>query len=101
MPYFAQIDENNIVVNVISAGEEYRDNGEELFSQILGGVWKRTSYNTHGGVNTDGNPPYRKNFAGTGYVYDEIRDAFYCQQPYPDWTLNEETCLWQPPPQSE
>jgi len=48
---------------------------------------KRTSYN--------GN--IRKNFAGKGMIYDPERDAFYAEQPYPSWTLDEETCTWQPP----
>ena len=61
------------------------------------GGCKRTSYNTQGGVHTLGGTPFRKNYAGVGYIYDPVRDAFYSQQPYASWTLDESTCYWQPP----
>ena len=61
------------------------------------GGCKRTSYNTHGGVHRLGGTPFRKNYAAVGYVYDPVRDAFYTEQPYASWTLDESTCYWQPP----
>tara|TARA_R110000772_G_scaffold178424_1_gene289844 strand:+ start:182 stop:1207 length:1026 start_codon:yes stop_codon:yes gene_type:complete len=61
------------------------------------GGCKRTSYNTQGGVHKLGGTPFRKNYAGVGYIYDPVRDAFYSQQPYASWTLDESTCYWQPP----
>ena len=61
------------------------------------GGCKRTSYNTKGGEHRLGGTPFRKNYAGVGYVYDPVRDAFYTEQPYPSWTLDESTCYWQPP----
>ena len=61
------------------------------------GGCKRTSYNTHGGVHTLGGTPFRKNYAGVGYIYDPVRDAFYVEQFYASWTLDESTCYWQPP----
>jgi hypothetical protein len=69
-------------------------------------VWKKTSYNTRGGIHyqADNNTPsidqskaFRKNYAGIGYYYDSIRDAFIPPKPFPSWTLNEDTCLWQSP----
>ena len=39
----------------------------------------------------------RKNYAGIGYTYDSVRDAFYAPQPYPSWLLDEETCIWAAP----
>ena len=62
-----------------------------------GGLCKRTSYNTLGGVHLLGGTPFRKNYAGVGYTYDPVRDAFYAPQPYESWTLNEDTCLWECP----
>tara|TARA_R110002051_G_scaffold97897_1_gene168017 strand:+ start:1510 stop:1830 length:321 start_codon:yes stop_codon:yes gene_type:complete len=66
--------------------------------------WIQTSYNTRGGVhyapdsNTpDGGVALRKNYAGVGYTYDATRDAFYAPQPYPSWTLDNDTCLWNAP----
>ena len=58
---------------------------------------RRMSYNTQGGVHRLGGTPFRKNYAGVGYMYDPVRDAFYAPQPYPSWTLNEDTCYWEPP----
>ncbi len=62
-----------------------------------GGLCKRTSYNTHGGVHQNGGTPFRKNYAGVGMTYDPVRDAFYSPQPFESWTLNEESCLWECP----
>lgn len=59
--------------------------------------WIQTSYNTHAGVHLLGGTPLRKNFAGIGNVYDPVRDAFYTPQPYPSWTLDEDTCQWHSP----
>ena len=58
---------------------------------------KRTSYNTQGGVHQNGETPFRKNYAGVGYTYDPVRDAFYAPQPFESWTLNEESCIWECP----
>ena len=58
---------------------------------------RRMSYNTQGGVHKLGGTPFRKNYAGKGYMYDPVRDAFYAAQPYPSWTLNEDTCYWEAP----
>jgi hypothetical protein len=92
MAHYAKI-ENGIVVQVNVVDEEFFNNNPERYT----GTWKQTSYNTHGGVHTLGGTPLRKNYAGIGYVYDEVRDAFYAPQPYPSWTLNETTCLWESP----
>jgi len=94
MAHFAQI-ENGIVTQVISvANAELLDNGVESEAKgiafcvsLFGGDWKQTSYNNR----------IRKNYAGIGYTYDEIRDAFIAPQPYPSWILSEETCQWEPP----
>jgi hypothetical protein len=58
---------------------------------------RRMSYNTQGGVHKLGGTPFRKNYAGKGYMYDPVRDAFYTAQPYASWTLNEDTCYWEAP----
>jgi hypothetical protein len=61
------------------------------------GTWIQTSYNTYGGQHRLGETPLRKNYAGIGYTYDRIKDAFIPPKPYPSWTLNDETCLWDAP----
>jgi hypothetical protein len=90
MSHFAKV-ENGIVTQVIVAEQEVID------SAIFGHGWVQTSYNTHGGVHANGNTPLRKNYAGAGYTYDEQRDAFIPPSPYPSWTLNDDTCLWDCP----
>ena len=90
MAHFAKINLNTkLVEQVIVAEQEFVD--------TLLGTWIQTSYNTHGGVHTLGGTPFRKNYAGIGHTYDFARDAFYAPQPYPSWTLNEDTCLWEAP----
>ena len=99
MAHYAFLDNGNIVVEVIVGKEENEDgiNWEQRYSEIRGLICKRTSYNTKGGVHLLGGTPFRKNYAAVGYSYNKIRDAFIPPQPYASWTLNEETCLWQPP----
>ena len=105
MAHFAQLDENNVVIDVVVVGNEelLDEHGVEqeslgvAFCQNLFGDdtnWKQTSYNKN----------FRKNYAGIGFTYDANRDAFIPEQPYPSWTLDEETCGWFPPiqrPQAE
>ncbi len=90
MAHFAKV-ENNIVTRVIVAEAEFFDN----FVDDSAGEWIQTSYNTKAGVHLNDGTPLRKNYAGIGYTYDKTRDAFIPPQPYPSWTLNEETCLWE------
>lgn len=99
MASFAEIDNNNIVVRVLAVADRDEHRGQDFLANDLGlgGRWIQTSYNTVAGKHLLGGTPFRKNYAGVGYVYDEERDAFYEQQPYPSWTLNEETCQWEPP----
>lgn len=91
MSYFAKIDENNIVEQVISAPSA------EWCSENIGGTWLETSYNTSGGVHNAGGTPFRKNYAGIGYTYDAARDAFIGPKPFASWLLNEDTCMWGAP----
>lgn len=98
MAHFAELDENNIVRRVIVVSDEYEETGEEWCKSLLGGyAWKKTSYNTVGGVHRTGGTPFRKNYAGINYTYDSVRDAFIAPQPFSSWILNEDTCLWDPP----
>lgn len=93
MTHFAKLDENNIVIKVIVASQEYMNN----YVDSSPGRWIETSKRTYGGVHLDGGTPLRKNYAGFGFTYDETKDAFIPPQAYPSWTLNETTCLWEAP----
>ena len=93
MSHFAKV-ENGIVTQVIVADQDVIDSG------MFGLGWVQTSYNTRGGIHygQDGQPSggvaLRKNYAGIGFTYDAGRDAFIAPQPYPSWTLVEDTCQW-------
>jgi len=99
MAHFAEIDDNNIVTRVLVVGDDQEDRGQEFLADDLGlgGIWKKTSYNTQGGVHTLGGTPFRKNYAGIGYSFDAERDAFIPPKPFASWILNEETCNWNAP----
>lgn len=92
MAHFAKV-VSGLVTQVIVAEPEFF----ETFVDTSPGEWIQTSYNTHGGVHTQGGTPLRKNYAGIGFTYDREKDAFIPPQPYPSWILDEETCLWNPP----
>ena len=97
MAHFAELDNNNIVVRVIVVADENEADGENWCRNLLGGFWKKTSYNTQAGVHLTGGTPFRKNYAGIGYKYDPDRDAFVPPKPFNSWVLNETTCVWDPP----
>jgi hypothetical protein len=92
MAHFAKVN-NGVVVQVIVAELEFFD----TFVDSSPGQWLQTSYNTYGGVHANGGTPLRKNYAGIGFTYDPVKDAFIPPQPYASWTLNETTCLWEAP----
>lgn len=119
MAHWAEVDENSIVVRVIIT-DSNDPNGDEGYQWLLdnfGGTWVKTSYNTLSGVHylpddqrdengdriPSGQPHVRYNFAGPGFLYDPIKDAFIAPKPplpeellgkY-DFVLNEDTCTWE------
>lgn len=99
MAHFAEIDENGVVLRVLVVGDDQEGRGQEFLANDLGlgGTWKKTSYNTSGGVHANGGTPFRKNYAGVGYTYDAGRDAFIPPKPFASWNLNETSCLWEAP----
>jgi len=92
MGHFAKVLDGKVIQVIVAESEFF-----ETFLDSTPGEWIQTSYNTLGGIHRQGGIPLRMNFAGIGFSYDPIRDAFIPPQPYPSWTLNENTCLWEPP----
>lgn len=92
MAHFAKV-VGDTVTQVIVAEPEFFN----TFIDTSPGEWIQTSYNTRGGVHTLGGTPLRKNYAGVGYTYDRIKDAFVPPKPYPSWVLDGDTCLWNAP----
>jgi hypothetical protein len=88
MAHFAEVNSDNVVVRVIVADTK------EWCENNLGGTWVQTSYNTHGGQHPEGRPLH-KNYAGIGYHWDGV--GFFAPQPFPSWTKNEDTYLWESP----
>lgn len=95
MAYFAQLDDASVVLQVLAVNNDTIDNlpfpesepvGVAFLQSLFGDttVWKQTSYHAN----------FRKNYAGIGFTYDPVLDAFIPPQPAPACTLNIETCRW-------
>ena len=98
MAHFAQLNENNEVINVIVVGnddcldengQESEQKGIEFCKSILGPntKWVQTSYNNN----------IRVRYAGIGMTYDKTLDAFIPPKPYNSWVLNNTTASWEAP----
>ena len=92
MAHFAKLGTGNIVETVVVVHNDVATSeqvGIDFLNNLYGtrDFWVQTSYN--------GN--FRKNFAGVGFKYDDVKDAFIAPQPFPSWTLNEDTCKWEAP----
>lgn len=99
MGHFAKV-VNGKVTNVIVAEPEFFD----TFIDNSPGDWIQTSYNTRGNVHydpvtgqPDGGVALRGNYASYGHTYDKENDVFYAPQPFPSFTLNTNTWLWESP----
>lgn len=91
MAHFAHINAENIVDQVIVAEQDFIDSGAVGDPKN----WVQTSYNTIGGVHKLGGEPLRYNYAGIGYSYDPVKDAFISPKPDANYFLNDKTCLWE------
>jgi hypothetical protein len=95
MAHFAQIEDSLVIQVIVVNNEDILDEqgneseavGIQFCTDLLGGTWLQTSYNNN----------LRKNYAGINYTYDSTRDAFIAPQPFPSWTLNEDTYKWDAP----
>ena len=108
MAHYVKVVDGNVVNGIVAEPEFF-----DTFVDSSPGEWIKTSYNMLGGVYYDpatGEPHadqagmiaadegrQRKNYAGLGYTYDRTRNAFIPPKPFASWTLNEDSCLWEPP----
>lgn len=101
MAHFAKVVDGKVTQVIVAEPEFFT-----TFVDSSPGEWIQTSYNTRGGIHYEPNSntpspdqskALRKNYAGVGYTYDRTLDAFIPPQPYPSWTLNDQTCLWDSP----
>lgn len=102
MAHYAFLDDNNVVTEVIPGRNEDDlvegvENWEDYYGALRGQRCLQTSYNTQAGVHANGGTPFRGNYAGIGFTYDESLDAFIPGSPYGSWVLNEGTFSWEAP----
>ena len=101
--YFAKLDSNNTVIKVHVVDDSHAPSeakGEAFLRKLYwetDTVYKQTDPRTVAGTHRDGGTPFRKNYAAKGGTYDPVRDAFIPKQPFPSWTLNEDTCQYDSP----
>ena len=106
MGHYAKIEDGIVTFVTVSRDED--DDRELEISADTGETYRRTSYNTHGGVHygPDGEPSadqskaFRFNYAGLGWSFDPAfgsDGAFIPPQPFPSWVLNPDTALWDAP----
>lgn len=97
MAHFAKLDENNVVLAVVVVDNkdvldlpfpESEPIGVQFLTDVFGySNWKQTSYNKN----------FRKNYAEVGGVYRADLDGFVGESPYPSWSINPDTCIWEAP----
>jgi hypothetical protein len=107
MAHYAFLDETNIIVELITGKDETELidglTPEQWYENFRGLKCVRTSFNTRNGKHYDNDGvedngvAFRGNYAIIGFIYDPIRDAFYAQQPFASWKLNEKKYQWEPP----
>lgn len=102
MGYYAFLDENNIVTEVITGRNEDEivdgiSDWEKWYGDFRGLTCKRTSYNTSMNQHKNGKTPFRGNFAGIGYFYDQVNDIFIPPSPFASWVVDYETASWKAP----
>jgi len=91
MSHYAKVVDGKVVQVIVAEADFFN-----TFVDSSAGTWLQTSYNTKANQHPNGTP-LRGNYAGIGYVYDRVHDVFYEPQPFPSWTLNQTTWLWEAP----
>jgi len=109
MAHFAKIGMNGKVIGVLTMGNKDMLNASGVEDETVGQqwlerhnnwpapMWIQTSYNTSAGTHKLGGTPFRGNYAGIGYIWDEDNNIFYPKKPYPSWVLNTTTATWHSP----
>jgi hypothetical protein len=97
MAHFAQVNEDNVVVDIMKISDDYEDHGEDFINNVcmIPGRWIKTSYNTYANKHRYGGVPFRGNYATIGGTYDPVRDVFLPKKEYPSMVLNEQTLQWE------
>ena len=109
MAHFAKISETNEILSVVVVNNNDILNADGVEDETVGQqylethnnwpaqMWIQTSYNTSGGTHKDGGTPFRGNYAGIGYTWDEDDQIFWPRKPYASWVKNNSEARWQSP----
>jgi hypothetical protein len=109
MAHFAKLGSNSKVISVLTLDNKNMLNADGVEDESIGQyyleqhnnwpaqMWIQTSYNTAGGIHKLGGTPFRGNYAGIGYTWDEDNNIFYGKKPFASWVLNTTDALWHSP----
>jgi len=109
MAHFAKLGSNSKVIQVLTLDNKDMLNADGVEDETVGQqylekhnnwpaqMWIQTSYNTSGGQHKDGGTPFRGNYAGIGYTWDEDDQIFWPKKPYASWVKNNSEARWQSP----
>jgi len=109
MAHFAKLGANSKVIQVLTLNNGDMLNADGVEDEAVGQqylerhnnwpaqMWIQTSYNTSSGTHKSGGTPFRGNYAGIGYTWDEDNNIFYGKKPYASWVLNTSDAQWHSP----
>ena len=109
MAHFAKLGANGKVIQVLTMDNDKMLNADGVEDETVGQqwleqhnnwpaqMWIQTSYNTAGNAHKLGGTPFRGNYAGIGYTWDEDDQIFWPKKPYASWVKNTTTAGWDSP----
>ena len=109
MAHFAKIGMNGKVLQVLTLDNKDMLNADGIEDETVGQqylerhnnwtaqMWIQTSYNTYGGQHKNGGTPFRGNYAGIGYIWDEDNNMFFPKKPYASWVKHLDSASWKSP----
>ena len=109
MAHFAKLGANGKVIQVLTLNNSDMLNADGVEDESVGQqylethnnwpaqMWIQTSYNTSGNQHNDGGTPFRGNYAGIGYTWDEDNEIFWPKKPYASWVKHIESASWKSP----
>jgi len=109
MAHFAKINNDKKVLTVLTLNNSDTINAYGVEDELVGQqylekhnnwpaqMWIQTSYNTSGGQHKNGGTPFRGNYAGIGYTWDEDNQIFWPEKPYTSWVKHIPTASWKSP----
>jgi hypothetical protein len=109
MSHFAKLEANNKVIAVLTLNNSDMLNADGIEDESVGQqylekhnnwpaqMWIQTSYNTANGQHRNGGTPFRGNYAGIGYTWDEENQIFWPKKPYTSWVKHIPTASWKSP----